>query len=176
NQALRFTLGASGMPAGAVFTYAIDWNNDNVVDQTVSGPSGTTVDHAYVGSGSYNARVTATANVGGQDYTSYSAYQFLTVFAVSATIQTDPGNGALKALVVEGTASAETLVLSPAAGNTVGLSINGTSVGTLAAPGGAAFGHLLVYGYGGNDTLRLTGGLTAPAFLFGGDGNDILDA
>jgi Ca2+-binding RTX toxin-like protein len=159
-----------------VFTYAIDWNNDNVVDQTVSGPSGMTVDHAYATGGSYYARVTATANVGGQDYSSYSAFQYVTVFAVSTTIQTDPGNGALKALVVEGTASAETLVLSPAAGNAVGLSINGTSVGTLAAPGGMAFGHLLVYGYGGNDTLRLSGGVTVPAFLFGGDGNDILDA
>src|SRR5207302_5325888 len=38
------------------------------------------------------------------------------------------------------------------------------------------FAHLLVYGYGGNDTLRLTGGLTVSAFLFGGDGNDTLDA
>src|SRR5207244_7019680 len=76
----------------------------------------------------------------------------------------------------EGAANAETLVLSPGTGNGVALSINGTSVGTFAAPGGAAFAHLLVYGYGGNDTIQLTGGLTAPAFLFGGDGNDTLDA
>jgi Ca2+-binding RTX toxin-like protein len=33
-----------------------------------------------------------------------------------------------------------------------------------------------VYGYGGYDTLQLTSGLTVPAFLFGGDGNDTLDA
>src|SRR5439155_11450052 len=61
-------------------------------------------------------------------------------------------------------------------GNGVALSINGTAAGTIAAPGGVAFAHLLVYGYGGNDTLRLTGGLTVPALLFGGDGNDTLDA
>jgi hypothetical protein len=179
NQTLTFKLGAtSGLPASTVFTFAIDWNNDSVVDQTVSGPSGTTVDHAYAVGGSYYARVTATVIVGGQNYTSNSnsAYQYVTVFAVSVTLQTDPGNATLKALVVQGTANAETLVLSPGTLNGVALSINGTSVGTIVAPGGVAFGHLLVYGYGGNDTLRLTGGLTVPAFLFGGDGNDTMDA
>jgi FG-GAP-like repeat/RTX calcium-binding nonapeptide repeat (4 copies) len=177
NQALTFTLGAtSGLPASAVFSYAIDWNNDGVVDQTVSGPSGITVDHAYAASGGYNAVVTASVNIGGEDYTSYSTFKYVTIFAVSATIQTDPGNATLKALVVEGTANAETLALSPGTGNGVALSINGTSVGTFAAPGGLPFAHLLVYGYGGNDTLRLTGGLTVPAFLFGSTGNDTLDA
>ncbi len=176
NQTLTFTLGASGMPAGAVFTYAIDWNGDGSVDQTISGPSGATVDHAYAASGAYNAGVTATVRIGAEDYTGNAAYKYVTVFAVSVTIRTDPGNAALKALVVEGTANAETLALSPGTGNGIALSIGGTSVGTIAAPGGVAFGHLLVYGYGGNDTLRLTGGLTVPAFLFGGDGNDTLDA
>ncbi len=67
-------------------------------------------------------------------------------------------------------------MLSPGTGNGVALSYNGTSVGTIAAPGGAAFGHLLIYGYAGNDTMRLSGGLTVPALLFGGDGNDTVDA
>src|SRR5204863_4203025 len=44
------------------------------------------------------------------------------------------------------------------------------------APGGAAFAHLLVYGNGGDDTIRLAGNLAVPALLFGGDGNDTLDA
>src|SRR5207244_12122204 len=103
-------------------------------------------------------------------------YRYVTVLVVSVTIQTDPGNAMLKALVVEGTANAETLALNPGTGNSIALSINSTSVGTFAEPGGVAFAHLLVYGYGGNDTLRLSGGLTVPAFLFGGDGNDTLDA
>src|SRR5439155_2747092 len=101
---------------------------------------------------------------------------YVYVFAVSVTVPADPGDATKKALVVEGTANAETLALSPGTGNGVALSINGTSVGTFAAPGGVAFAHVLVYGYGGNDTARLTGGLTVPAFLFGGDGNDTLDA
>lgn len=176
NQTLTFTLGASGMPAGTVFTYAIDWNGDGSVDQTVSGLSGATVDHAFATGGTYSIRVTATVHIGTQDYTSNGAYRSVTVYAVAATIQADPADATKKALVVEGTANADTLVLSPGTGNAIALSINGTAAGTIAAPGEVAFAHLLVYGYGGNDTLRLTGGLTVPAFLFGGDGNDTLDA
>jgi len=176
NQTLTFTLAAGSMPAGTVFSYAIDWNNDGIVDQTVSGPSGTAVQHVYATGGSYYAGVTATATVGGQNYTSYAAYQYVTVFDVSATIQTDPGDATRMALVVEGSANAETLVFSAVTGNGVALSINGYSVGTFAAPGGAAFGHLLVYGNGGDDTIRLTGGLAVSAFVFGGDGNDTVDA
>jgi hypothetical protein len=173
NQTLTFTLGGSG---GSTYAYAIDWDNDGLVDQTVSGPSGTAVQHSYSVSGSYSAGVTATVQVGAEGYPSARAYQAGQILAVSVTIQADPGEASKSALAVEGTANGETIVLSPGAGNGVALSYNGTSVGTLAAPGGAAFGHLLIYGYAGNDTLRLTGGLTVPALLFGGDGNDAIDA
>lgn len=176
SQTLTFTLGATGMPAGTMFSYAIDWNGDGIVDQTVSGPSGATVDHTYATGGAYSIRITATVHIGTQDYTSNAAYRSVTVYAVAATIQADPADATKKALVVEGTANADMLVLSPGTGNSIALSINGTAVGTIAAPGGVAFAHLLVYGYGGNDTLRLTGGVAVPAFLFGGDGNDTLDA
>jgi hypothetical protein len=123
NQILRFTLGASG---GTSYRYDIDWNNDGVVDQTVTGPSGTTVDHSYAAGGSYSARVTATVNVGGADYTNFSAYKSVTVLAVSATVQNDPGDATRKALVVEGTANAETIVLSPGTANGIAVSVNGT--------------------------------------------------
>src|SRR5262245_34829339 len=173
NQLLTFTLSGSG--AGS-YTFAIDWNNDSLVDQTVSGPSGTTVQHSYAASGSYTAAVTASVETGQDDYTSARAYRAAQILAVSVTIQTDPGDASSSALIVEGTANGETVVLSPGTGNGVALSYNGISLGTIAAPGGAAFGRLLLYGYAGNDTLRLTGGLTVPALLFGSDGNDTLDA
>jgi Ca2+-binding RTX toxin-like protein len=178
NQMIPFTLGAtSGLPAGTVFTYAIDWNGDGVVDQTASGQGGTTVNHSYATGGTYSVRVTVTAHIGGSDYTSAEyASGAVTVFAVTAAVQADPGVATKSALVVQGTAGADSLVLSPAAGNAVALSVNGYSVGSFAAPGGAAFAHLLVYGNGGADTIRLAGSLSVPAFLFGGDGNDTLDA
>ncbi|HUR55347.1 MAG TPA: FG-GAP-like repeat-containing protein [Gemmataceae bacterium] len=176
-QTLTFTLGAnSGLPASTQFTYAIDWTGDGVPDQTATGPSGTTVTHSYAASGSYYVGVTATARVGGADYTSYATSQSVTVFAATATVVADPGDATRSALKVEGTADADYLTLTPGGGNTVALWVSGYSVGTFSAPGGAAFAHLLVYGYGGSDTVQLDGGLSVPAFLFGGDGNDTLDA
>jgi hypothetical protein len=177
NQTLTFTLGAtSGLNAGTAFSYAIDWNGDGVADQTVTGPTGTTVTHSYASVGTYSVGVTATLHVGAADYTSFAVHQSVTIFAVTATVQADPGDATRSALVVQGTADADFLVLSPGAGNAIALSVSGYSVGSFSAPGGAAFAHLLVYGNGGADTIRLTGNLSVPAFLFGGDGNDTLDA
>jgi hypothetical protein len=177
NQAVPLTLGAtSGLPAGTPFTYAIDWNGDGVVDQTVTGPSGTTVNHTYATTGRYVVGVTATVHLGAEDYTSNTAQQSVTIFAVTVTVQADPGDASKSALVVQATAGADSLVLSPGAGNAVALSVSGTSVGSFSAPGGAAFAHVLVYGNGGADTIRLAGNLSVAALLFGGDGNDTLDA
>lgn len=176
NQTLTFTVGASsGLPASTVFTYAIDWNYDGVVDQTVSGPSGTTVNHSFAASGWYYVGVTASVHIGAEDYTSYATYQSVTIFAVTATVQADPGDAAKSALVVQGTADANYLVLSPGTGNAIALSVSGYSVGSFSAPGGAAFAHLLVHAYAGH-AIYLQGGLSVPALLFGSDGNDFLDA
>jgi hypothetical protein len=177
NQALTLTLGASsGLPASTVFTYTIDWNGDNIVDQTVTGPSGTTVSHTYTSAGTYAVGVTASVHLGTEDFTSYVIYHYAHIFAVTATVQADPGDATKSALVVQGTAGADSLVLSPGTGNAIALSVSGYSVGSFAASGGAAFAHLLVYGNGGADTIRLAGNLSVPALLFGGDGNDTLDA
>jgi hypothetical protein len=177
NQALTFTLGAtSALPAGTVFTYTIDWNGDGVSDQTVAGASGITVNHTYTAAGTYTVGVVATVHLGAEDYVSNTAYQSVSIFTVTATVQADPGDATRSALVVQGTSGADSLVLSPGAGNAIALSVGGHAVGSFAAPGGAAFAHLLVYGNGGGDTIQLTGNLSVPALLFGGDGNDTLDA
>jgi len=49
-------------------------------------------------------------------------------------------------------------------------------VGTFSAPGGAAFAHLIVYGYGGDDGLVVSSGVVVPGLLFGGEGNDTIQA
>jgi hypothetical protein len=177
NQALAFTLGAtSGLPAGTAFTYAIDWDGDGTVDQTVTGPSGTAVNHSYASGGNYVVGVTATVHLGAADYASSLTHHPVHVFAGTVTVQADPGDATKSALKVEGTAGADYLTLSPGASNSVVLMDGAYPVGMFSAPGGAAFAHLLVYGYGGDDTLRLAGGLAVPALLFGGDGSDTLDA
>ena len=95
---------------------------------------------------------------------------------MTVTVQTDPGDATKSALVVRGTETDYYLTLSPGAGNAIALSVSFNSVGSYSAPGGAAFGHLLVYGYGAGVTIQLTGGLAVPAFLFGSDSHDTLDA
>jgi hypothetical protein len=177
NQTLTFTLGAdSGLPAGTVFTYAIDWTGDGVVDQTVTGPGGTVVTHSYANAGWYGVQVTATVRIGTEDYTSYMVYSNLLIVAVTVTIQADPGDATRSALVVEGTADIDHLTLYQGAGNAIDLIVSGYRVASYSAPGGAAFAHLLVYGHGGDDALELSGNVTVPALLFGGDGDDYLNA
>src|SRR6267154_1573849 len=79
----------------------------------------------------------------------------------TVTVQTDPGDASKSALVVQGTADANYLVLSPGTGNAITLSVSGYSVGSFSAPGGAAFAHLLVYAYAGH-AIYLQGGLSVP--------------
>jgi FG-GAP-like repeat/RTX calcium-binding nonapeptide repeat (4 copies) len=177
NQALTFTLGAdSGLPAGTVYSYAIDWNGDGAVDQTVIGPSGTAVTHNYADTGWNTVGVTATVHIGAEDYTSYTTYQGVVIVAVTVTVQADAGDATKRALVVGGTADADYLTLSRGSGNAIDLYVSGYYVASYSAPGGSAFGHLLMYGYGGDDDLSLSGNLTVPALLFGGNGSDYLDA
>lgn len=173
NQALTFILSATaaGLPADTVFSYAIDWNGDGTVDQTVSGPTGTTITHSYATDGSYTIKVTATVN--GQTSAEVSLATTILSFV---SFQADPGDPTKLALVVDGTAGADTIILSAATSNGVTVSMNGTTVGTFAPSGGAAFGHVIVNAGDGNDVVRLTGGLTVSALLFGGNGNDTLDA
>lgn len=67
--AQTYTLGAQtswNNDAGEVFTFEIDWDGDTIVDETVTGPAGTTVDHAFPVAGSMTASVTATDAYGGK--------------------------------------------------------------------------------------------------------------
>src|SRR5262249_35005365 len=60
-QALAFTLTAADPSAAdqaAGFTFRIDWGDGSPV-QTVTGPSGTPVTHAYAAAGNYTVRVAA---------------------------------------------------------------------------------------------------------------------
>lgn len=173
NQPLTFTLSTSvaGLPANTLFSYAIDWDGDGTVDQIVNGPSGATVAHSYATGGLYTIKMTATVN--GQTSAGVSLATTILTFL---SFQADPGDPTKLALVVDGTAGADTIILSAATGNGVTVSMNGTTVGTFAPSGGTAFGHVIVNAGDGNDVVRLTGGLTVSALLFGGNGNDTLDA
>jgi Ca2+-binding RTX toxin-like protein len=95
-------------------------------------------------------------------------------------LQPDPVNPALTALVVGGTTVADTIVINPV--DTLGtlqVLINGVAQGRFRPTG-----HILVYGQAGNDTITLQSNtingtlvpVVAPALLFGGTGNAVLNA
>jgi hypothetical protein len=175
-QARTFTLTASdpsSVDQAAGFTFAITWGDGTT--QTVTGPSGMTVSHVYTASGAYSVKVTATDKDGG---TSAAATATDTITAVA--LETDPTDPSKTALFVGGTLGADTIFIKPTdAHGTVNVKIGTTSLGNFKPTG-----HIIVYGQAGDDTIRLQqsalpGGVLSvsqPAFLFGGDGNDTLDA
>jgi hypothetical protein len=165
-QAAAFTVSAAGPAATAPVTYTIAWGDGS--QETVTGPAGgVVVAHAYAASGNYTVSVTARAAAGA---TSAPATRGVSVVAALLADGT---------LTVGGTAAADTITLQPvtAAGD-VRVTINGSVVGTFAAPA-----RIVTDGYGGGDAVTLLdskiGGTTyrvaARTFLIGGDGNDTLD-
>lgn len=170
NQVLTFTLGASGYPAGTLFHFNIDWNGDGLVDQTVTGPSGSIVSHSYTTSGVQTMSVTATDPAG---FSSQPATQSVNILPVSAIIQADPANSNRQMLVLDGTANNDIIVVGNGANNGVTLSFDGTALGNLLPTNGNPFALVIVLGEGGNDTLDARA-LAISTALVGGSGNDTL--
>jgi hypothetical protein len=176
-QPLTFMLTATedGQPAGAVFTYRIDWLGTGTALQVVSGASGLTVDHVYPAAGSFTVAVTVADSAGNVD--PRRATQLLTVRA--AALEPDPAETTKTALVVGGTPGTDVITISPTdgSGQMLAVSINGVAQGVFAPTG-----HVLVYGQNGDDTIRevsqtingQTVTVALPAVLFGGAGNDTL--
>jgi hypothetical protein len=172
NQALTFTLTADGGTAGSVFTFSLDWNGDTVIDQTVTGVSGTKITHSFAAAGTTGFGVSASIN----GVTGGPASGNVVILPVSVQVAADPADSTRQALFVTGTSSDETIVLSPGAGNGVAISYNGTALGTVTPTGSLPFAHLVVNGGDGANVIRLTGGLAVSAVLLGGSRGDTLDA
>jgi uncharacterized repeat protein (TIGR01451 family) len=96
-------------------------------------------------------------------------------------LQSDPENPVKTALVIIGTDGTDTINISPSnlAGDQLQVSVNAVSQGSSFAP----TGHVLVYGLGGNDTIRVLSGsgaltgvqVASPVVIDAGAGNDIVD-
>jgi hypothetical protein len=159
----------SSVDQAASFTFVINWG-DGSAQQTVTGvPASIQVAHVFVSTGSYTVKVWATDKDGGQ-----SPSPGTTAIAISAVEMQGT------TLVVGGTLAKDTLVLKPndASGNLI-VTMNGTNMGIFQPTG-----QILIYAQAGDDTVQLqsvkihgkTTYITVPAVLFGGDGNDTLDA
>ncbi|HKB01350.1 MAG TPA: hypothetical protein VKD90_03980, partial [Gemmataceae bacterium] len=163
-----FTLGAtdpSTADAAAGFTFNIDWDNNGTVDQTVNGPSGTTVTHTFDTLGDTTVSVTAADKDGG-----VSAPVTQSVAVKQAALIDDPLNPGHQFLAVAGTAGSDRININPV-GNSgrVRVRLNDQALG--------AFGtgtRIAVLGLAGDDNIHLAGSIRAAAWLDGGDGNDRL--
>ena len=170
-QARTYTLHARSIfpeVQAAGFTYAIDWN-EGTPEQTVSGPDGLQVDHAFPEPGSYTVTVTATDDEG-----TVSAPATLLVSITPADLEPDPCNPGRTALYVGGTPGDDTIVIDRGGPGEVRVTWDGVDLGSFAAPAGAPFSRVVVYGGAGNDSIRVTPRLKLPAWLYAGDGNDLL--
>jgi Ca2+-binding RTX toxin-like protein len=117
-----------------LFTFRIKWGDG--ASQTITGWNGTTVTHTYASLGSYVIQVAATDARGA---TLPADTQRVTV-----------GYAALQggSLVIKATAGNDTIALSVADPNSVGVTVNGVSQGVFTAPDG-----ILIQSSGGADTL-----------------------
>lgn len=148
------------------FTYKINWGDGSGV-QTVSGPASVVLDHVYTASGTFTVQFTATDKDGG---TSATGTRPIPIGAVELQGTT---------LVVGGTTGGDTIVIKPV-GNGCGLqvTVNGATVGTYQPA------LVVVYAQAGSDTVELqtqkirrtTYSVAVPTILYGGAGNDTLDA
>ncbi len=168
-QSTTFTFAATDAGAAdqaSTFTYIIQWGDGTT--QTVAGPgSGIAIDRAYPTNGTYAIKVSAKDKDGAT-----SAILMRNLSVVSALLQ----NGTL---TVGGTSANDQITMQPinAAGQ-IRVTINGTVVGTFAAPT-----RIVAEGYAGADVIELldnriqgtTYTIGASAFLFGGAGNDTLN-
>jgi len=173
-QPLNYTLTASesGLDASTIYSYSVQWGDGSPV-QTLSGPSGTQVSHAYTTTGSYMVSLTATDPDG---HASIPVSMSVTLSTV--LMETDPYISSLTALYVGGTSGNDTIAITPVSGGGVKVGMNFVNYGSFSPTG-----HVVVYGQSGNDIIKtaaqtINGVFTyvnVPLLIFAGNGNDILN-
>ena len=146
----------SSLDQAANFTFHIDWDGDGDVDETVVGPSGTVVIHAFATLGNTTIKVTATDQDGSISQVFNKA---ITVVAFEVH------NGALK---VGGTAARDQIRVKDLGGGTVEVLLNGATLGTFTPE------LIQIHGGDGNDRIVVDSTVRAPVHLFGGAGDDQL--
>ena len=160
-QARTFVLSANDPSAAdqaAGFKFEIDWNDDGIVDESVSGPSGLEVTHRFTDARLQKVRVTASdrdeavSNVTSHD-----------IAITAASMQGDQ-------LVIGGTTSNDTITIAPTTrAGEIEVRINGVRVGRYQSPS-----RLVAFGQDGKDSIKVDTRLTLSAELHGDTGNDTL--
>jgi phospholipase C len=91
-----------------------------------------------------------------------------------AYVQPDANSSGGYALIVQGSEGPDVIKVSKDNGK-IRVQINGSGF-SYNALFGQAISRIEVYGMGGNNTITVTSDITIPAFLYGGSGNDVIQA
>jgi hypothetical protein len=172
-QPTTFNLTAQEAPPAdpsAGYTYTVDWGDGSPVQMvaaTAGNGYGVAVAHAFANGGTYEVQIAASDGQGNS-----SVLTTTTVMVGAAALEPDPLATGQTVLAVGGTPHNDTIILHPTdrAGD-IQVVINGQIQGVYRPTG-----HIIVYASAGNDTVRLGGPIRLPAFLFAGNGRDVLSA
>ena len=169
-QSRSFTVSAADVSLpdrNGQFSYRVIWG-DGSTTITTGGAAGLTLEHTYSATGTYTVQAT-TVDKDGAESAAKTQSIVVQVVALQGSV-----------LVVGGSTGADIITVVPT--NTSGavtIVVNGTSWGSF-----SSLAEMIFYGQAGNDDIDLQskkfGSVTArvnvPATVFGGDGNDRLDA
>jgi Ca2+-binding RTX toxin-like protein len=160
------------VPSNGAFTYEIDWNNDNVVDQTVAGGTSLTTTHAYTDVGNYTYQVRVVDNG-----SNTSPWNSNTVSVVTARTAPNPNNPSLTDLIIGGTSGDDFIIAGAGniydlyAGPNAVFYVNFNTSEIELFP--SVTGRLISYLQGGEDVFN-TVSVNLPQLIYGGEGSDVL--
>ena len=171
-ETVTYTLTAtdpSPVDQAANFTFEIDWDGNGSVDETVVGPSGTTVQHTFSTVVSTNIQVRAIdkdAATGSFSQTAYDVNPFVL----------RPDGGGNTDLIYGGTELLDGIFFFGTQSNVIvftqfeGLQL----VNRFDAVGSAVTGKIIVFGYGFDDVIAAEFLQGVPVEFHGGGGNDVI--
>jgi len=201
-QARTFTFSAtdpSAIDQQAGFRFYVNWGDGSM--ESLEGQSPQSLDHVFTASGTYTVTVTAKD----KDY-GVSSVASWTITIAAIALQQDPTDPTKWAIVAGGTTGIDTITFTPgtSAGQVVARVVTGvdTTVGTFTPAGGAGaqftvtfngatifsttvpapatLARVIAYGQDGDDHIAVVRNMSIPlgvsAYIFGGCGNDELDA
>ncbi len=163
-QTLAFAGGFTDPGTADTWTATVDFGDGSGTQALSFGANHAfSFNHVFTANGTYSVVVTVRDDDGGAG----TASQSVTIRAVA--LQQDPIDPSRTALVVGGTTGDDAIQFIPwgFAGD-VAVFLDGTLYTTYHPTG-----HLIAYGQAGNDYIQVFG-LGLPAFLDGGDGNDVI--
>lgn len=178
-QTFTLAMGAAYFAPGTSFTFLLDWNADGVIDQSVTGPSGTQVSYTFAQEGAISVRVTATPAgnarpAGATDHT----ILVLAPSGAQSTVSLGPDalNPSLTGLYWTGTSGGDTVTFERIDNTTIRVVVtreNDLTVNRSQVYSGVT-GRVVANGLAGNDSLDARSLTTTAVLLDGGADNNTL--